>query len=872
MSTMAASPIISRSSFAAIALVAAGLGACAGHAAPKSNAPAVDTPAAGGDGGLADCAARTTKARALLEAGKPWSATRALEGCTTHSQALSLLVRANLGLGKLDEASRLLHNMPERDADLDSALHEAERVQKGRKPVVDASLDAELDAIRESLARGQCPEAGARARQSFERWTPNPKALALGGAAASCQGDAPLANSLYARAAAELERLPGGLAWYQPKAVSPRYFSAPNELAVRVGNANAVLHVASTPHETAILTLDTEPPTKPLWRDAQVEVVSEGGNLVGRAVGTAQILWKRNLPDGLSDVVPAFSTDELLLVHPDLERFRSFWYRLESRTGKVVSKGTFPDRYSDIMASTNSDWFAATAMTQEQRPHLMHLVFTSGRVKSIDLETLSPCSPNAVLLSHELLMSCGGELRALSVDTLHQRSLVRFPDDFTAGAPVRGPGKRWALSGRTGLALVELAPDGGQASPTILPALEGYEFHSVEWSPTGRFLAGEVVRADGRRGTVLLDLESSQQRFEFWTEPDPKYPDAALSATGDELVMGGCTELARLHLDSGRFEMVPIPKPACVGLTVAPTTGVLRMSPYVDGDAVFWPENGLPRAVNAIPYVKEAQAAGPWVAANTNARGRLLLPGTDRSLALPPHTDVLALSPDGSYAALHEIIPGGGANVLLFRLNDQDASSHEVWRLDKSEFRYAAFTPDSRALMLWSPTSLGRVDVKTPRLARIDARWPERGVKLLGESSRLLSGYSLIPLDDSVPAETAIPLELQLGNGLKSPQAFPLLGSSRQNRWIVGPIAGGAAIWSAPKGELVAQIQHSPTGGWFVSAAGDADTQRSLVQPLGTEHVPLWCRSGNELYEWRVCQDRFEEPTLLRTLLTGRSQ
>ena len=73
-------------------------------------------------------------------------------------------------------------------------------------------------------------------------------------------------------------------------------------------------------------------------------------------------------------------------------------------------------------------------------------------------------------------------------------------------------------------------------------------------------------------------------------------------------------------------------------------------------------------------------------------------------------------------------------------------------------------------------------------------------------------------------------------------------------------------------GALVLQIQRSPAGGWFVSAAADADTKRSLVQPLGTERVPLWCRSGDALYEWRVCQDRFEEPALLKKLLTGGSE
>lgn len=112
-------------------------------------------------------------------------------------------------------------------------------------------------------------------------------------------------------------------------------------------------------------------------------------------------------------------------------------------------------------------------------------------------------------------------------------------------------------------------------------------------------------------------------------------------------------------------------------------------------------------------------------------------------------------------------------------------------------------------------------------------------------------------------------MDLQFGKGLKPPSAFTLLGLSRTNRWIVGPIEGGAAIWRAPRGELVAQIQHSPTGGWLVTAAAGADNQESLVQPLGTERVPLWCRAGDELYEWRVCQDRFEEPTLLRGLLSG---
>lgn len=877
---MVASPITSGSSCAALALAALGLGACAGHGAPKSQAPTVDARGADAAGAQTDCAARATRARELLEAGKLWSTARSLEGCAAHSAALTLLVRSNLGLGKLDAAARLLADMPERNADLDSALREAKRVQKGRKPVVDASLKAELDAIRESLARAQCPEAAERARQSFERWTPNPQALMLWAGAASCQGDAELANSLYARAAAELEASPSKLAWYRPETVSPSGFTPRNELVLQLGDTAAVLRLGSTSYEAATLTLGYQAPSQPLWSDARVEVQSDG-RILGRSVDTHETVWERDLPHGFREVVPAFSGRELLLVYPDTEQFRSFWYRLEGPTGKVVSQGTFPARYREIMASTSSDWFAASEVNEEQQPYRLRLVFSSGQAKSIDLATLAPCSPQAVLPPRDLLVVCAGELRALSVDTLKQRSLARFPSDFVAEGAVQGPGTTWAVRGRTGLALVDLAPDGTQASPTIIRGLQGYAFSSVMWSPTARLLAGSVGRADGRHGVVLWDLEASRMRQELWSELDEPHPDAALSATGDQLVVGGCAELGRLHLESAQFEMARLSAATCAGITVAPTSGVVRMSLHAGGNGVFWPEHGEPHPIKHIPYLQEAQATGPWMAANTVDQGWLLLPATDREVTLSRDTRVLALSPDGSFAAAarHEDSPTPHESLVLLRLNAEAASADEVWRLPESEFRHAAFTPDSRTLVLWSPTAVARLELKSLRLMQVDARWSDTGAQLLDESSGLFGGApglladsSLIPLDDWKPAQARFVSELKFGKRLAPRRTFPLFGLSRQNRWIVGPIVGGAAIWRAPKGELVAQIQHSATGGWFVSAALDAELQRSLVQPLGTAHVPLWCRSGNELYEWRVCQDRFEEPALLTTLLTGRSE
>jgi len=779
-----------------------------------------------------------------------------------------VLVNANLGLGKIEEAAQLLRRTPQRDASLDASLRELERSERSRKPVSDASLASELDGIKSSLARGQCSEASERARQSFERWTPNPKALTLAAAAAECQGDTSSANRFYARAAAEFETS-CGLAWVELDTVRPSEFSAPNELLVRLGNGLAVLSIGSHEYEPVTLTPVRPKTARSLWRDEAVEVYIDQNTLIGRALATQETAWQRKLPFEYS-IVPAFSAGELLLLHPELAPFRTFWYRLDSRTGKVVSKGIFPASYGQVFVSKRSDWFAATAGTADRQPHLLELVFSSGESKRVELETLAPCSPEAVLSPQELLLVCPEGLRALSVDTLRQRPLARFPDGFLAFSVDSGPDNLWALRGSPGLAVATLSPDGAQFSLEVLAEFKGSNFSSVTWSPTGRMLAGDVGGPDGRRGTVLWDVESQRTLLEFWHEPKGQYPDAAVSATGDELALGGCNELGRLDLEHGRLDSVPLPTPDCAGYTVAPATGVLRVPARSNGPAVFWPKRGAPRPIKLGSPVKELQAVGPWVAANLDTGGRLFLPGTDQTLLLPPNTRVLALSPDGNYAALREVVPGSHHDILLSRLDQHALASYEVWRLSKSEYQYAAFTPDSQALMLWAATGLARLDLNTSSLTTLDARWPDRGARLLDET-RLLSGYSLIPLDAAKPAPTALSLDLKLGTRANAPPTFPLLAFSARARLVAGPSERGAGIWNATSGELVAQIQRSPAGGWFVIAAADADDQRSLVQPLGTERMPLWCRAGHELYDWRVCQDRFEEPTLLAKLLTGRS-